>query len=111
VAKVVGPAMSIDARGQLGKAIIYQGRPGGTIVTRYKVPRDPKTAAQRCRRTLFDASWDTWCLLSQEEKDYWNDLAKGQCLTGYNLWVQYICSGRSCCWLIGAGRVGVDPVC
>jgi hypothetical protein len=50
MAKVYYPLFSGDVRGRLGKRVIY--RRGG-VVTRYFVPRDPKSAAQLAQRVFF----------------------------------------------------------
>jgi len=50
MAKVIHPLFSGDVRGSFGKHVIY--RQGG-VVTKYFVPRDPKSAAQLAQRAFF----------------------------------------------------------
>lgn len=50
MAKLTNPLGGEDARGKLGKGIIYRR---GKIATRYHVPRDPKTVAQLAARQAF----------------------------------------------------------
>lgn len=50
MAKVKNPLGGTDARGRLGKRMVFKR---GGVVTRYHVPRDPKTPAQLSAREAF----------------------------------------------------------
>jgi hypothetical protein len=54
MAKVTLPLLSGDARGTLGRGVIY--RRGG-VVTRYFRPGNPNSAAQQVQRDLFREQW------------------------------------------------------
>lgn len=63
MAKVKAPLLSLDARGQIGKTLVFMGWKGLKDVREYVVPANPQTAAQQTQRgyltgavTIFHAS-------------------------------------------------------
>ena len=46
MAKLYGPLFSLDARGKLGKALVYSIWKGLNYVRKYVIPANPNTAAQ-----------------------------------------------------------------
>jgi len=63
MAKVKGPLMSMDARGQIGKNLVFMGWKGIKDVRSYVVPANPNTTAQQAQRTIMQnavASFHSW---------------------------------------------------
>ena len=73
MAKVNAPLFSLDARGQLGKAIVYSFWKGVQVVRRYIVPANPDTADQQKIRGEFQDAVDRWQALSADQKSDWDD--------------------------------------
>ena len=55
MAKVKGPLMSMNARGQIGKTLVYSGWKGLGTVRQHVVPSNPKTAGQVEQRDIMRA--------------------------------------------------------
>jgi len=53
MAKVKGPLMSMDARGQLGKTLVFIGWKGIKDVRSFVIPANPKTAGQVTQRGIM----------------------------------------------------------
>lgn len=81
--KVRGPLFSVLARGSLGEILTYQGRPGGAAVYPYSKPgsRVKKhalpSASQALIRGYYREAVEHWQILSEAEKQQWNDFVKG----------------------------------
>jgi len=60
MAIVKGPLMSVDARGQLGKTLVFIGWKGVKDVRAHVVPANPKTAAQQAQRGYMAAAVKRW---------------------------------------------------
>ena len=80
--KVIGPALSIDARGKLGSKITFQGRPSGSAVYPYSKPglRVKKnvvpSASQSIMRNYYYEAVGKWRQLNPAQKGEWNDFVK-----------------------------------
>ena len=95
MAKVTGPLMSMDARGQLGKTLVFLGWKGLKTVRSYVIPANPKTAGQTAQRSLLEAGVDEWhdVTLTGADKSAWNRFAKtlASAMSGFNAFVrQYV---------------------
>ena len=53
MAKVKGPLMSMDARGQLGKTLVFLGWKGLKTVRSHVVPANPQTGPQQAQRGIM----------------------------------------------------------
>lgn len=54
--KVKGPALSVDAKGKFGKALLYQGQRGIHILRKLFKPKNPRTETQKnARRCVYCA--------------------------------------------------------
>jgi len=73
MAKVLGPLMSLDARGTLGRTLTYQGRRSGTAVFIPKTPYDPKTTAQLGIREYIQLGIYYWHTLPAAYITAWNE--------------------------------------
>jgi len=60
MAKVKGPLMSMDARGQIGKTLVFLGWKGIKDVRTYVIPSNPKSDGQVAQRGLLTAAVGFW---------------------------------------------------
>lgn len=96
MAKVSGPLFSLDARGQVGKAIVYSFWKGVNYVRQHVVPQNPQSADQVAVRNLItDASqlWETngtdgTTTIDAAYKTAYETAAAGQKYSGFNLYIR-----------------------
>jgi hypothetical protein len=72
--------------GRMGD-IVFVYRNGKQHARPYVRPRNPKTRAQRARRSVFAKAISAWQALSAQEKSLWNTRARRKNRTGYNLFI------------------------
>ena len=84
MATVSGPLMSLDARGQIGKALIYSNNKGRATVKSYASPAQPNTLDQRYARASIALINTIWQNISQSFCDEWTPLAEPEGITGFN---------------------------
>jgi len=60
MAKVKGPLMSLDARGQIGKALVFMGWKGLQDVRQHVVPANPKSTQQTTQRGYVTTAVGLW---------------------------------------------------
>lgn len=88
MAKLKAPLMSLGARGQLGKALVFFPWKGLDVVREFVVPANPKSTAQLAQRTLFTAAVTAFhtALYSALDMTAWNRLAgiAASVMTGFN---------------------------
>ncbi len=87
--KLRGPLLSLDAHGNLAKAITFQRRPGGAAVYGYKKPKVPLTARQIEQRLKIYWCVSAWQQLTDEQKAVWEGKAEGRHQSGYSYFMQY----------------------
>lgn len=85
MAKPTGGLLAFDARGSLGKTIVYSTWRGRNYVRRYVVPGNPRSSDQTVTRTLFGWLQGFWKLQPAIFSDPWTAAAKGRPLTNRNL--------------------------
>lgn len=91
MAKVTGPLLSTDARGNIKKTITYSFKRGQNIVKFFKASEDTHTHAQTLQRGLYSEAVSEWKKLTDEEKKYYDRYIRDNILTGYNAFIkQYI---------------------
>jgi hypothetical protein len=78
--------------GRIGDIVFYSSK-GQQFARSYVIPRNPDTAAQRERRTLFAKAVAHWQSISESSKEKWNRKALGTVRTGYTLFISHFCSG------------------
>jgi hypothetical protein len=78
--------------GRIGNIVFYSSK-GQQFARSYVIPRNPNTAAQRERRTLFAEAVTRWQSLSEHSKEKWNRKALGTVRTGYTLFISQFCTG------------------
>lgn len=96
MAKLHGPLFSLDARGQLGKALVYSIWKGLNYARKYVIPGNPNTAAQATIRGYFATAVAAYQAELQATKDAWDAAIKkhNKAMTGFNyylgLYVKYL---------------------
>jgi hypothetical protein len=90
MAKVKGPMHSDSAGGQFGKNMIFRSGKKGTVVTKYYKPGSAKkftlSEAQIAQRTKYGEAVEAWRALTNEEREIFNENAKAQNISGWNLY-------------------------
>ena len=93
MAKVTGPAFSVDAHGELGGGICYTGCKSGHRVILTPKPGNPNSVSQAAHRTSFQSAKTAWKSLSGVSKTALNDEADAFHMTGYNLYLRRVLKG------------------
>lgn len=96
MAKVIGPLMSMDASGQLGKALVFAKWKGQNYVRQYVIPQNPNsTDQQKVRAIIADASvaWKNGATVGTTAIDAayklaYETAAAGMGYSGFNLFMR-----------------------
>lgn len=93
MAKVKGPLFSMDARGQIGKTLVYLGWKGLKTVRQYVVPSNPNSAGQQTQRGYFGDAVSLWQTagFTSDDVSAWNKLALAvkTVASGFNMFVKH----------------------
>jgi len=91
MAKVIGPCFGLDARGALGKAVVYSIRRGVNYTRSYIVPKDKKSNPQIQNRAAFHAGVSNWRfeVIPGYQKDKWTSYSTGTSESGFNRFMRY----------------------
>ncbi|MCX7919490.1 MAG: DUF6266 family protein [bacterium] len=104
MAKVTSPLFSFDARGQIGKALVYAVWKGINYVRRYVVPQNPNTVDQQTIRSYFTTAVNAYQAENATTKSAWEtyagNLSRPQ--SGFNAYV-----GKYILYMID--HAGVEP--
>ncbi|MBI5001332.1 MAG: hypothetical protein HZB92_07405 [Euryarchaeota archaeon] len=73
--------------GTIGKALTVCTRYGRQYIRKWTKPRDPKTPWQLEQREKFAEANEAWKALSYDERQGYNERAKGMNMSGYCLFV------------------------
>lgn len=84
MSKTTAPLLSFDARGSIGKTIVYSAWKGVSYARRHVVPANPNTTAQQETRGTFAWLNNVWRYMPSEVQESWDAYAAGQPLTGRN---------------------------
>jgi len=89
MSKLQGPLFSLDARGQLGKALVYAIWKGMNYSRKYVIPANPSTTGQETIRGYFTTAVTAYRAEDQATKDAWDKAIKkhGRVMTGFNYYV------------------------
>jgi hypothetical protein len=90
MAKVIGPLLSVDARGKLANAMVFMGWKGLKTVRQFVVPANPNTDPQKAVRATFTTAVGKHHLLLGPDKVAWDARASGQQLSGFNLFMKKV---------------------
>jgi hypothetical protein len=86
MAKVTLHPMLLGISGKIGSIVFYSYR-NNQYARRYVIPKNPNTPAQKSRRELFAEAVNKWQNLPEHKKSRWNNDARNQAISGYNLFI------------------------
>jgi len=84
MAKPTGGLLAFDARGSLGKVIVYSTWRGRNYVRRHVIPANPRSVDQTSTRSVFSWLQQVWKEAPTDTQTPWTLFAKGQPLTDRN---------------------------
>ncbi|MCJ7828226.1 MAG: hypothetical protein MUP81_00600 [Dehalococcoidia bacterium] len=88
MARVIGPLLSITARGLVGSRLTFSKKKTGQQVRFQKSNVDLNSFDQQRNRDVYKDAVAEWNLLSTAEKEVWKAQAVGLELTGFNLFIK-----------------------
>ena len=88
MAKIRGPLLSQEARGKIAERLVFSLRSSGQQARFQNKQKDVITEFRTTQRAYYLAAVDAWNLLSNPEKQEWQDQALSKHYTGYNLFVK-----------------------
>lgn len=93
--KVVGPFLSLEARGTLAETLTAQRRPGKQSMYRWTAPGYRREKGQHRRRVIFRFAGKAWRLLSGAQQGVYGVDAAGRGVSGFNLFVSRYCKAEA----------------
>jgi len=87
--KVLGPAMSMEASGQIGGVLVFSRWKGRPYARSLVKPSNPKNPAQVGIRSMLKFLSQAWKPLADEPKATWVLLAKDTNISPFNAYVAY----------------------
>ena len=87
--KVLGPAMSMEASGQLGGVLVFSRWKGRPYARSLVKPSNPKTPAQVGIRAMLRFLSQAWTDLSDPNQSSFDDLAKNTNISPFNAYIAY----------------------
>ena len=86
MAKLTAPLLSFDARGGLGKTLVFMGWKGIKTVRQFVVPANPKSVLQVLQRSFMTFAVACWKITTTNDKLGWNNYAAvlATPLSGFN---------------------------
>jgi hypothetical protein len=103
MAKLSGPLMSMDARGQVGKTLVFSGWKGVKVARQFVVPAYTNTTAQSTQRTHMRNAVSAYHAMAASALAAWTvcaTLAK-TAMSGFN---------HACLSAIACGRSAADKI-
>lgn len=85
--KVFAPALSLDASGTIGDAIVFSKWKGRHYIRQRVIPANPKSGLQVGFRSMFRFLAQNWAALTAAEKATWNDLADAAVISNFNAYM------------------------
>ena len=82
------PRLSDELLARLAEGWILSSRKGRPYLKRYAAPKNPKTPGQRSARLAFARAVHAWQAADPAIKARYNEAAKTQRATGYNLFIR-----------------------
>lgn len=89
MAKITGPLYSKTASGTIAKNITFSLRGSGQQCRLQKKQLDRITSGRTEQREKYKATYQSWLGLTISEKENWNQKARNQNMTGYNLYIKF----------------------
>lgn len=87
MAKCWGALFSLSAHGKLG-ALVYQSGRLGQFVKGYTPQRYKPSASQLDMNYAFGVTAENWHSLTDNQKQTYEDLARGRNMTGFNIYIK-----------------------
>lgn len=87
--KVQAPALSLDASGQLGGALVFSKWKGRSYVRTLVKPSNPKSGGQLGVRAAFKFLSQEWADIAAEAKAAWEDLAEADIVSTFNAYMKF----------------------
>jgi len=87
--RVAAPAMSLDASGTLGDAVVFSKWKGRPYVRTRVIPHNPKSGGQTGVRAMFKFLTQQWNGLSAGNKSTWLTPAMADNISPFNKYVSY----------------------
>jgi len=78
MAKVVGPALSLGAKGTIGDALTFQKKMVGHSAYAHEKHKDARSYPQMLIRSYMRNAVDAWHSLTPAERTEWNDFVAGK---------------------------------
>jgi len=82
------PRLTDKLLARLAEGFILSSRKGRPYLKRYAAPKNPKTPGQRAARGAFARAVHAWQAADPAIKARYNELARTQPATGYNLFIR-----------------------
>lgn len=89
MATVKGPLFSLDAAGQIGKALVYNTWKGRAYVREWVNPTNPNDIAQTFQRGIFAALSTWWDGIEEAQRIEWNALADANRYSPFNAFMSF----------------------
>ena len=86
--KVAGPAMSFDASGKLGGAIVFSKWKGRAYVRQLVTPANPKSVKQVSVRAMMKFLSQAWSSVSAADQATWQTIADTLVVSTFNAYVR-----------------------
>lgn len=83
---VLGPMMSGEAHGKFGSILVFKKRFRTNVVSRYFIPRNPRSPAQTIVRTRTKKASTRWKAALENTQEAWKTHAKKFGRVGYNMY-------------------------
>jgi hypothetical protein len=87
MARTVAPLFGFEARGQLGKALVYSSWRGVSYSRRMVIPANPNTIPQQDTRNIFRTANQFWLLSPAIMRAPWSAYASGKPFTNRNAFI------------------------
>jgi len=87
--KVLAPAMSMEASGQLGKALVFSKWKGRAYVRSLVKPTNPRTITQVGMRTMMAWLTQHWKDITEPNQATWEAVAAQTVISPFNAYVSY----------------------
>jgi hypothetical protein len=82
------PRLTDELLARLAEGYILSSRKGRPYLKRYAAPKNPRTPGQKAARLAFARAVHAWQAADPVTKARWNDQARNQSATGYNLFIR-----------------------
>jgi len=84
MARVAGPAMSMEASGKLAGTIVFSRWKGRSVVRQLVTPNNPKSAKQVSMRACMRFLSHRWATIATDDQATWQDAANARKISPFN---------------------------